>query len=40
MQIVSRQYLTGVNRWFRDRTLAAAVAGAPSPLGFASIAVK
>jgi cyanophycin synthetase len=29
MQIISRQYLTGVNRWFRGRTFAALVAGLP-----------
>ncbi len=29
MHIVSREYLTGVNRWFRNRTFAATVAGLP-----------
>jgi cyanophycin synthetase len=29
MEIISQQRLTGVNRWFRDRTLAAVVAGLP-----------
>ena len=29
MQIVSRQHLTGINRWFRGRTLAALVTGVP-----------
>src|SRR6478609_7835079 len=29
MHILSRQHLTGVNRWFPDRTLAAIVAGPP-----------
>ncbi len=37
MEIISRQRLTGANRWFRDRTLAAVVAGLPDgpvPLSF------
>jgi hypothetical protein len=29
MHILSRQYLLGVNRWFRDRTLAALIAELP-----------
>jgi cyanophycin synthetase len=29
MEIIGQQHLTGVNRWFRDRTLAAVVAGLP-----------